>query len=470
MIVDLISTRTSFGSRGHPHQELLWIPHISRNMSLPPSRGSSLLPPSRSSSTRIPSSSSNISLPTPKSEQNTGLSKLRQMFESTKAANFQATITIHELQNVPQLAGDFAVKWKFQGRRPRGKDASEFKGPLTELTTVKPLKPGHKPSLPNLRTQPLTTLHPSSSSTSISSRSTSSPVASIQNSISMSASTSGTTTPSLLSPNTQRQALGHRGPVKKSSDPTPLRQSTQAEFTASPGAMTSSNPSPIPTPDGLLPPPANSNGHPLTRTNSSDTTTTSSKADKHLLSSKHEHESYHRKGTTPVKPLKAHTCSWEFGISHTIRIPLGKPIEHAPGTATPGSRIPGPRSAAPCLGNGPQSESGLRLIIQQLPTAAATSHGGPSAVNKDSLTSMVTAAHHAADGKGNPSERSHHADSEKTVFGIVDIDLAAFAGKGKTSRRFLLKGSRTNATIKVGPLMSTLLTLAHGRDEMGRRR
>lgn len=49
------------------------------------------------------------------------------MFESTKAANFQATITIHELQNVPQLAGDFAVKWKFQGRRPRGKDASESK-------------------------------------------------------------------------------------------------------------------------------------------------------------------------------------------------------------------------------------------------------------------------------------------------------------------------------------------------------
>jgi hypothetical protein len=83
---------------------------------------------------------------------------------------------------------------------------------------------------------------------------------------------------------------------------------------------------------------------------------------------------------------------------------------------------------------------------------------------------MVTAAHHAADGKGNPSERSHHADSEKMVFGIVDIDLAAFAGRGKTSRRFLLKGSRTNATIKVSPLTSTLLTLAHGRDEMGRRR
>jgi hypothetical protein len=47
------------------------------------------------------------------------------MFDSAKTANFEAKVVIHELGNVPQLAGEFAVSWKFRGRRPRGKEAGE---------------------------------------------------------------------------------------------------------------------------------------------------------------------------------------------------------------------------------------------------------------------------------------------------------------------------------------------------------
>ena len=51
--------------------------------------------------------------------------RLKHMFDGTKTANFHVTVTINELGNVPQLAGDFAVEWKFRGKAPRGKDAGE---------------------------------------------------------------------------------------------------------------------------------------------------------------------------------------------------------------------------------------------------------------------------------------------------------------------------------------------------------
>jgi hypothetical protein len=54
------------------------------------------------------------------------------------------------------------------------------------------------------------------------------------------------------------------------------------------------------------------------------------------------------------------------------------------------------------------------------------------------------------------SEESKHdrakdmmTKGKHTTFGKVDIDLAAFAGRGLTTRKFLLKGSRTNATVKI---------------------
>jgi Tfp pilus assembly protein PilW len=80
------------------------------------------------------------------------------------------------------------------------------------------------------------------------------------------------------------------------------------------------------------------------------------------------------------------------------------------------------------------------------------------------VTSVLTATHHAAHphGSGNPSEGKKNTSGEKMVFGIVDVDLAAFAGKGKTTRRFLLRGSRTNATIKVSVPAAQFVQKAYG--------
>ena len=168
----------------------------------------------------------------------------------------------------------------------------------------------------------------------------------------------------------------------------------------------------------------------------------------------------HRKGETPAHPLKAHTCAWDFEVEHTLRIPLFKPIQSStqpstPGTATPTGRSRVAPNPASTVGAGPLSESGLRLIIYQIPSSSATASIPATGANKDSLSSVMHAAHTAAhhvDGKhGNPSEGRQQSASEtyKTMFGSVDIDLAAFAGKGLMTRKFLLRGSRTNATIKV---------------------
>jgi hypothetical protein len=150
-----------------------------------------------------------------------------------------------------------------------------------------------------------------------------------------------------------------------------------------------------------------------------------------------------RKGSTPVSSLRAHTCVWNFELQQTLKIPLGRPIPVS-GTATP--RI---RGAAPVVGAGEFSESGLHLVIQQYPSKAAT-NSSPAVGDEKGMASVIHAVHHVHHEGKNPSERnSGNAESHKTIFGTVDVDLAAFAGKGKTTRSFLLRGSRTNATIKL---------------------
>lgn len=160
--------------------------------------------------------------------------------------------------------------------------------------------------------------------------------------------------------------------------------------------------------------------------------------------------SFHRKGSTPGRALKTHTCTWDFEIQHMIRIPLGKPIlSTAIGRSSPQKL----RQPAPQLGAGPASDSGLTLTIEQLPTPAATSSARAKGANTDSVSSIAQAVHHAHKYGGNPSEGSgkgSHSQAEKTVFGTVNIDLAPFAGRGKTTRRFLLRSSRTNAVVRVG--------------------
>lgn len=140
-----------------------------------------------------------------------------------------------------------------------------------------------------------------------------------------------------------------------------------------------------------------------------------------------------RRGVTPGRPLKSHTCTWDHDLQLALRLPISK---ERSGTPAPGSK-----SRAPLLGEGSESASGLQLIIEQLPTASATAH-----------------AHPKSSGPVPPEQTGNETPpavkGERTIFGKVDIDLAAFAGRGKTTRKFLLGGSRTNATVKLTVDMS----------------
>ena len=161
--------------------------------------------------------------------------------------------------------------------------------------------------------------------------------------------------------------------------------------------------------------------------------------------------STHRSGTTANKPLdKNHTCTWDQELHFQLRIPISK--------AEKGSK------SKPTLGEGPKSASGLRLMIQQLPTPSATTIAKPSAESESHHTPSHSAMVHKAstsvgmekqdseDGVGRHG--SHHAKAKVTAFGRVDIDLAAFAGRGRTTRKFLLGGSRTNASVQISVEMN----------------
>lgn len=120
--------------------------------------------------------------------------------------------------------------------------------------------------------------------------------------------------------------------------------------------------------------------------------------------------------------VRAHSVDWEFQVQHTIRVMLGKPTgsgdkgrtptgsaTNPSGTHTPVNNGKGGPKPIARLGEGPTSDSGLKLEILQ------------------------------AGGKG----------KENILFGYTNIDLAPFADHGRTARRFLLKDSKTNATIRI---------------------
>jgi hypothetical protein len=175
------------------------------------------------------------------------------------------------------------------------------------------------------------------------------------------------------------------------------------------------------------------------------------------------------KGATTVKPLKSHTCTWDHELRLTLRMPIGKHQDRAAAL--------GLKTKAPLLGDGPESSSGLRLSIEEILTPASTStptsHPRASAKVRDSITTtpagtIHSPAHTAAIKNGSVGPDTGESE-EKTSdrvkdmvlhkgktqkFGRVHIDLAAFAGRGRTTRKFLLKGSRTNATVKISVEMT----------------
>ncbi|WVQ70535.1 hypothetical protein IAR50_000054 [Cryptococcus sp. DSM 104548] len=534
-------------------------------------------------STAPPGSSLHLTLPSASSsavskdnEHHHLSSKFKHIFENQKYAIFNASVTLHEVGNVPQLEGDFAVGWRFRGKKPRGKESLE----LHEKHHLGPLP---KPSLPNLRLS-----NPSSSSVSVKTNSTSSsnPVP----------SASG----SLLNPEHHRPQknkffslppplhLGHhhapnhgpeQRPEKKSSDPTPLKQvlasgdmeGGQTWPMESPGIMeeleggyfeepsgssgswerpgsaggTSSGsagsisivtggpqvnvhrasinspstpilrdqqnraqqlsipfpregrlpapvragtlPSHIPLldsidPDSLAPPKHRSLSTATADTSSSATSLQTHDFEKPSLPRVRstsgpmpslggaqggrdaELFSTSRKGETPVRPLKAHACKWDFELHHTLRIPLSKPTNNVGNSG--GAH--GKNGEALVLGNGPTSESGLELTILQypansrnLPASSARASPVPNGGSNPSVASGLEAVTGAKKDARKP-------DRTPVKFGTVNIDLAPFAaqvagahaggatsasgtaaGGGRMTRRFLLKGSRTNATVKV---------------------
>jgi hypothetical protein len=120
----------------------------------------------------------------------------------------------------------------------------------------------------------------------------------------------------------------------------------------------------------------------------------------------------------------------------------------------------GIKSKAPLLGEGAKSASGLRLVIQQLPTPSAIpiSHSkNPVESTTHSPATSAAIRNGSVPAEGQDEESRHEkikdhaavAKGKPMPFGRVNIDLAAFAGRGRTTRKFLLKGSRTNATVQI---------------------
>ncbi|KAL1409853.1 hypothetical protein Q8F55_003852 [Vanrija albida] len=393
-------------------------------------------------------------------------SKLRKLFEHQKHATFQVNVTIHELSNIPQLEGDFAVRWKFRGHRPRHADQL-LASPARRIRPQNRVSP--KPSVPNLRT-----LRPSSSAMSLRSASTTTAVSPVAGSSRGGANGSS----NWLAPHrehtlpiTHREQT-HPAPLptkrkqeKKGSDPTPLRQSLRAQSVGEGAKRDGDGCPPVVDEPELLGHNADendavplsasssrSNQSPITPLTASSTAESdsvrdsasivskssrapsltasrpwesnpsarwssisdssqalpspSAPSDSPLMEEDSEHVSHERKGMTEIFPIKAHAVTWEQELQHVIRLPIEVP-EGSQGHLVADQSIP-------LLVGGPKSDAGIKFEIHQ----------------SDKKTDDTTSR-------------------DRSIFGYVDVDLAPFADLGKTTRRFLLKDSKTNATLRV---------------------
>lgn len=532
-------------------------------MSRPPSRSSSYnVPPQPQPKNTAPlyiSAGQAPSSPTHHQHTTTLGHKLRHMFDKDKYAVFVANVVVQELGNVPQIEGDFAVQWKFRGRGPKHADLtresvdiyeSRYPHVLTDnlvasaSTSSSAQAQGRlipKASLPNVKTGTLASKH---SDSTLSLRSTSTAASTLSSPLNPNRTNA-------LTPNPQKprgiskshtlppSALSSMTPIKtspprdkKSTDPTPLRQSSGTD--ALPGLVPMESPEQLlveepeeeenglgfaeekrkssgessrtggsgssripsigltgPAPEessfyaGTIPRMGSeislesenhlsvpfpkprltsSSEEKLSRPSvprrkstdlpsSSQTSLPSFANSLHLFKPRQRSSSgltvpkpssifssTSRKGMTQTAALHAHSCSWNYELQYPIKVPLTKQVS-ASGTTTPSSSKSKPVGpSAPILGAGPLSDSGIRLIIEQIVQ--------PKKEGEE------------ADGRTDDKAeqgRERKASLERVRFGVVDIDLAGFAGKGRTTRRFLLRGSRTNATIRVS-LASPALT------------
>ena len=94
-------------------------PQLSGLSALPPRSGT----PSSLSHSISMQTLNNSPYEVTRAEHTTTLShKLISMFNSQPHSIFHANVVLHELANVPQLGGQFAVDWKFRGHKPKLKD------------------------------------------------------------------------------------------------------------------------------------------------------------------------------------------------------------------------------------------------------------------------------------------------------------------------------------------------------------
>lgn len=448
--------------------------------------------------------------PTSSAQSSSKFSKLKSMLNSNPGfAVFDAHVTIHELSNVPQLEGQFSVRWKFRGSRPRDADryltqpvprrgVVERPAPNTNMRTLRPS--GSVMSLRTTSTASTSTTGTSTTSALVAPQSLGSkprhaaslPVPSppthptshpVSHSSSM-PSPLGRNATLMADPTTSRPPR-LRG--KKGSDPTPLRQQTddngrdiveepedlgdaesrsddaptssvptlttesagssraQSVHSLTPSLYsvtpsintTASGPSVKPFPSGLGLTGAGGASTPSLASRSSTIPVTddlrrrvpsraSTRSDLSLtidptLVASHNRipaaapiDSSERKGQTPMCTIRSHTITWEYRLENVLRVPLGKPVA-VPSSGGSHSRHPSPtpdKKSLPVLGGGPQSDSGIKLEILQAP-------------------------------------REGEKDTEPKLFGYVNIDLAPFADSPPMARKFLLKDSKANATLRV---------------------
>lgn len=377
------------------------------------------------------------------------------MLNSDPSATFVVDLTIHELGNVPQLGGQFDVKYKFRGMRPH--DADQL---LAHPASRREIVNGHHPIRPSVLRSSTSNMSLRTASTSSTGTSTPSPSWMVNRVVVPQPLHIPNHSTSLPSPITRSSSgLLEKSHDRKATDPTPLRQSTKPDDTDScrliveeptdfdsssiaSDSITHDRSSIVPTlvtddsaatqsirsfnssqvnpslgPEASTPSldsaslaPSDSLRAPSRASQRSETSTTPRSVLRgHTMPVTNlDFDSTERKGTTPMRSIRAHKVTWEYKVQRVVNIALGKKVDVAQSRHSKH-----PKQQRPILGGGPLSDSGLKLEIHQ---AAEQRHG------------------------------KHPAD---TLFGYVNVDLAPFADLGPTTRKFLLKGSKTNATIRV---------------------
>lgn len=196
------------------------------------------------------------------------------------------------------------------------------------------------------------------------------------------------------------------------------------------------------------------------------------------------------RGRTSVKEVENHSATWDWHVAQLVKIkirPLEEPdlavriaqdiewVNTIGGSTTPKSQK---ESTEPehkgYLGGGPKSESGLKIVVFQHPSEKATHldslHSVTSNDSSPDATSDPTSigakieeaavakeeAKSASKSSGGGSANPFHILKDRGIFfGELNLDLAEFVneqaqmGHGSVARRYLLKGGKTNAMIKV---------------------